>query len=180
MNYLKFRVLIFIFIFSSSLFCQELSTVPERSPEQEALKQTEKLQQELHLTIEQARRVHEINLKYARERQASNSRSDAIRRVKEKESDLTRILNDSQREVLQNKRYERSSFQPAQITNMGIAPTTRTQRSAIPSMQEQKRTEKTRQSIRQDNSIPQNTKPSNSSSIRHSNPTNKPSTSGRR
>ena len=90
---------------------QENTAMPERSPEREAVKQTEKLQSDLQLNSDQLKRVHEINLKYARERQNSNSRSDALKRIKDKDEDLQRVLNTEQYNRLQHKRYDRSSFQ---------------------------------------------------------------------
>jgi Spy/CpxP family protein refolding chaperone len=53
------------------------------------------MQQELNLTTEQTQQVHEINLKYARERQVSNSRTEALQRIKNKEQDLRRVLKPS-------------------------------------------------------------------------------------
>ena len=58
------------------------------TPEQEAIKQTEKLQSELKLTDEQAKIVYEINLRYARERQLSNSRSQAMERIRNKNEEI--------------------------------------------------------------------------------------------
>lgn len=111
MNLLKIIVLFLLFLLPTLSFGQESTSIPERTPEQEAAKQTEKLQQELNLSTEQARQVHEINLKYARARKVSNTRMDAIQRIKDKEIELSRILSDQQQSQLQNKRYERSSFQ---------------------------------------------------------------------
>ncbi len=82
----------------------------QRIPEQEALKQTEKLQQELGLTDEQTRQIYEINLRYARERQISNTRTQAMERIKNKNAEYEQILNSEQNNRLQNKRYERTSF----------------------------------------------------------------------
>jgi len=87
---------------------QENSVVPKRTPEQEAIKQTEKLQQELNLSQDQSKRVYEINLRYARERQISNKRSDAMERMKNKNVDIQRVLSPEQNERLQSKRYERT------------------------------------------------------------------------
>jgi hypothetical protein len=87
---------------------QDNAVTPQRTPEQEAVKQTEKLQQELNLSIEQVRQVYEINLRYARERQISNTRSEAIERMKNKSAEIQRILNPEQKEHLQTKRYERT------------------------------------------------------------------------
>ncbi len=111
MKLLKIIVLFLLFLCPTLNFGQESTSIPERTPEQEAAKQTEKLQQELNLSTEQARQVHEINLKYARARKVSNTRMDAIQRIKDKEIELSRVLSDLQQSVLQNKRYERSSFQ---------------------------------------------------------------------
>lgn len=88
---------------------QDNSTIPQRTPEQEAAKQTEKLQQELNLTQDQAKQVYEINLRYARERQISNTRSEAVERMKNKNADIQRVLSVEQNDRLQTKRYERTS-----------------------------------------------------------------------
>jgi len=103
-------ILLSLFFINSLAYGQETSAM-DRSPEQEAAKQTEKLQAELNLTPEQVKKVQEINLKYARERQISNTRSAAMQRIKDKDSDLKRVLTSEQYIQLQNKRYERSSFQ---------------------------------------------------------------------
>lgn len=111
MKLVHYILLISFNVIFSLLPAQQLASLQERTPEQEAAFQTEKLQQELQLTSEQARQVHEINLKYARARQQSNTRADAIQRIRDKEADLNRILNENQRTTLQNKRYERTQFQ---------------------------------------------------------------------
>jgi Spy/CpxP family protein refolding chaperone len=103
-----FILSVLLFCFPAAIFAQDSGDMPERTPEQEAEKQTEKLQQELDLTPEQTRQVHEINLKYARRRQQSNSRTEAVERIKEKDNDLRKVLSSRQYEKLQSKRYERS------------------------------------------------------------------------
>lgn len=111
MKFLK--TILFVFLMCSLTFPmrgQDNSSVPQRTPEQEAAKQTEKLQQELNLTQDQTKQVYEINLRYARERQISNTRTQAIERMKNKSADIQRILNAEQNERLQTKRYERSTF----------------------------------------------------------------------
>lgn len=94
----------------SAIRSQENTVISQRIPEQEALKQTEKLQQELDLTNEQTRQIYEINLRYARERQVSNTRTQAMERIKNKNAEFEQILNTEQNNRLQNKRYERTSF----------------------------------------------------------------------
>lgn len=112
MKFLKLILLSFLLLQLNIIaYGQENTAMPERSPEQEAVKQTEKLQSELQLNSDQLKQVHEINLKYARERQNSNSRSDALKRIKDKDEDLQRVLNTEQYNRLQHKRYDRSSFQ---------------------------------------------------------------------
>ena len=127
MKVLKIILLtVVVFLLNIHVYSQENNTVQERTPEQEAIKQTEKLQNELQLTPEQVQRVNEINLKYARERQASNNRRDAIKRIKDKDNDLQKVLNQEQYQQLQNKRYERSSFQsPATGSSFRSTQTTR-------------------------------------------------------
>src|ERR1035437_2629700 len=90
------------------IYSQENSTIPKRTPEQEASKQTEKLQQELNLNQEQSNHIYEINLRYARERQISNKRSEAMERMKNKNAEIKQILSPEQNDRLQSKRYERT------------------------------------------------------------------------
>jgi Na+-transporting methylmalonyl-CoA/oxaloacetate decarboxylase gamma subunit len=87
---------------------QENSAIPKITPEQEASKQTDKLQQELNLNQEQTNHIYEINLRYARERQVSNKRSEALERMKNKNAEIKQVLNPAQYERLQSKRYERT------------------------------------------------------------------------
>jgi len=94
----------------STTHSQGNAIVSERTPEQEAGKQTEKLQQELNLSAEQSSQMYEINLRYERQRQVSNTRSQAMERIKNKNADIQRILTEEQNNQLQNKRYERTTF----------------------------------------------------------------------
>lgn len=114
MNLLKIILLAFaVIILNINLNAQD----NESTPEYEATKQTEKLQRELNLSNTQVKQVYEINLKYARARQNSTSRSEAMERMKNKDADLHRVLSNEQINQLQNKRYERSSFQSANPSN---------------------------------------------------------------
>lgn len=96
-------VLFAAFIFSISATAQSTS-VTDRTPEQEATKQTEKLQKELNLTAEQVKHVYDINLKYARERKQSNRRTDAVTRIKKKNEEISRVLSEKQNDELLSKR----------------------------------------------------------------------------
>ncbi len=98
------------FACSVALYAQDSADMPTRTPEQEALRQTEKLKQELDLTPEQTKKVYEINLRYAIQRQNSNSRSEAMERIKNKDTDIKKVLSTEQYDKLQNKHYERSTY----------------------------------------------------------------------
>ena len=107
---IKISLLLLLLCLVSAIRSQENIVISQRIPEQEALKQTEKLQQELSLTAEQTRQIYDINLRYARERQISNTRSEALERIKNKNAEFQQILNTAQNNRLQNKRYERNSI----------------------------------------------------------------------
>jgi len=110
-NGIKILLLSLFLSLGLSIRSQDNVSVPQRTPEQEAVKQTEKIQQELNLTSEQIKQVYEINLRYARERQVSNTRSQAMERIKNKNTEMQRILTENQYNQLQSKRYERTSIE---------------------------------------------------------------------
>jgi len=114
-----------ILVLTIQSYSQQSST-PEQTAEQEAVKQTEKLQVELKLSAQQAKLVHNINLKYARERLNSNSRSEAIQRIKKKYDELKLVLNIDQYSRLLNKQYERSLFQSSE-SNKANSPSIRSE-----------------------------------------------------
>ncbi len=135
------RFILLLFILSTPglpVLSQENPAVPKRTPEQEAAKQTEKLQQELDLSQDQADKLYQINLKYARQRQISNTRSEAMERMKNKNAEIQGILNSEQNSRLQSKRYERTSFDASAVTreqplnSSGLRPST-TYRTVPPS-----------------------------------------------
>ncbi|MCE1155852.1 MAG: hypothetical protein LWW91_07015 [Bacteroidales bacterium] len=106
---MKLRLFIFVVVFQLGFLHaepQENAVAPPRTPEQEATMQTNKMRQELGLTAEQAQEVYEINLRHARERQVSNSRSEALKRVKHKEQELQRVLSPRQYDRLQEMRTD--------------------------------------------------------------------------
>lgn len=110
-NGIKILLLSLFLCLGLSIRSQDNVSVPQRTPEQEAAKQTEKIQQELNLTSEQIKQVYEINLRYARERQVSNTRSQAMERIKNKNTEMQRVLTENQYNQLQSKRYERTSIE---------------------------------------------------------------------
>ena len=109
MKFFKFAsIVLFLLTMILPIYSQENSVVLKRTPEQEAAKQTEKLQQELNLNQIQANHIYEINLRYARERQISNKRSEALERMKNKNAEIKQVLSPEQNDKLQSKRYERT------------------------------------------------------------------------
>lgn len=100
---LYIAILGFAFTFSINATAQSTS-VTDRTPEQEATKQTEKLQKELNLTPDQVKHVYDINLKYAHERKQANKRTDAVTRIKKKNEEISRVLSKKQNDELLSKR----------------------------------------------------------------------------
>lgn len=113
---------VIIFIFSLFLilpfYGQENSTLPQRTPEHEASKQTERMQSELGLTDEQVKLVYDINLRYERERIVSNRRKDALERMQKKNEDLKKVLSEEQYAKLQSKRYSRNTVVEIDSSNV--------------------------------------------------------------
>lgn len=109
---------VFLLLIFSPIYSQENTSFPQRTPEQEAVKQTDRLQNELNLTPEQSRQIYDINLRYARERQISNKRSEAIERMKNKNAEIQQILSSEQNERLQTKRYERTTIESSGRTRI--------------------------------------------------------------
>ncbi|GAB1416510.1 hypothetical protein MASR2M117_19160 [Paludibacter sp.] len=108
MRFVTFLLLFTIcFNVNSEILEQENATAPSRTPEQEAAMQTEKMQTELNLSNEQSQAIYEINLRHARDRQVSNSRSQALERVKNKDAQIRDVLTRDQYNRLQDRRYER-------------------------------------------------------------------------
>lgn len=116
MKLLKIVSAFILLIMAYPVCSQDNVVIPEHTPEQEAIKQTERLHRELHLTTEQANRIYEINLRYARERQLSNTRSEAVERIKNKDAEVQQILSHEQNEKLRTKRYQHTTTRLAGIT----------------------------------------------------------------
>ena len=76
---------------------------PCRTPEEEALKQTEMLSRELQLTEQQRDTVYRIHLKYARMRQISNTRAEGLQRMNTMTQELLAVMTEEQRERFLNK-----------------------------------------------------------------------------
>ncbi|MCL2597292.1 MAG: hypothetical protein FWD66_06490 [Paludibacter sp.] len=109
----SFFIIITILIFSTlQIFAQtdENGVGSVRSPETEALRQTERMKTDLNLTPTQEKLVYNINLKYEKQRQQSNDRRKAVERIKNKNDELQKVLTEHQYAKLQSKRYNQSAL----------------------------------------------------------------------
>jgi hypothetical protein len=129
----KILLLILLLCLVCPIHSQDNSTVPERTPEQVASQQTNKLQQELNLTPEQCQQMYDINLRYERQRRISNTRSEALERVKNKNAEIQHVLTNEQNNRLQNRRYQRSTIELQPINRTQQPPNTSGPRSATES-----------------------------------------------
>ncbi len=69
---------------------------PQRTPEQEAQKRTERMKRELLLTDTQEAEVYKINLKYAELRRQPATHEDIIARIQAMNAELQAILTPEQ------------------------------------------------------------------------------------
>lgn len=115
---MKFNIKSFFIIIIMLISCT-LQTIAQtggnakgavRSPETEALRQTERMKNDLNLTPTQEKLVYNINLKYEKERQQSNSRSEALERIRNKNEELRKVLTEQQYSQLQSKRYNQAAL----------------------------------------------------------------------
>ncbi len=100
----RFFYTILFLILGLIAIAQKQASTPQRTPEQEAAKQTEMLARILpNLTDIQKQHLYEINLKYIKERQEHPGRTAAIERIKRKHTDYQNILTDAQYKTLQKQ-----------------------------------------------------------------------------
>jgi len=176
--YLIVLVLISCMLFNLNMIAQETAPAPVRTPEQEATLQTQKMQKELNLNNAQLQAIYEINLKHARERQASNSRSQALERTKNKNSEIRQVLTTDQYNRLQDKRYERYPSGANSYTNPNVPqqrttqPVTQPRTSGTIIQQQDRNTQvRTQPSTRQPNTNSRTITPSTNRSTVVSPPT---------
>jgi len=107
-----FTIIIFLIFSTLQVFAQTEVNGDGvvRSPEVEALRQTERMKNDLNLTPTQEKLVYNINLKYEKERQQSTDRREALERIKSKNEELRKVLTEQQYAQLQSKRYNPTTF----------------------------------------------------------------------
>ena len=98
----RFVYIIFFSFITCVALAQKPATTPQRTPEQEAAKQTDMLTRVLpDLSDVQKQQLYDINLKYIKERAKHPERNAAIERLKRKQADYQNILTETQFEILQ-------------------------------------------------------------------------------
>ena len=91
---------------SFAAFAQNDEFRPSRTPEEEAMKQTEMLARELTLSEQQRDTVYKIHLKYAIMRQVSNTRAEGLERLNAMTKELLNVMTQEQQEAFLNKQIE--------------------------------------------------------------------------
>lgn len=106
---MRFLYTILFLVFGLIAIAQKQASTPQRTPEEEAAKQTEMLVRLLpNLTDLQKQHLYTIHLKYIKERQEHPCRTAAIERIKRKHEEYRKILTDIQYKTLQST-YENHS-----------------------------------------------------------------------
>ncbi|MDR2854435.1 MAG: hypothetical protein LBV31_03945 [Prevotellaceae bacterium] len=106
--FIRLHIVVLLLMSTFSVLAQQDDVpVTVRTPEQEALRQTERMKTDFGLTATQEKLVYNINLKYERERQLyPNDRRKALERYKNKTAELKKVLTEKQYQQLQRKRYD--------------------------------------------------------------------------
>lgn len=102
----RFVYLLFALFGGISLMAQQAEGKPQRTPQQIAERQTERLQRDVNLTEQQRDTVYAIHLKYAERRRENEDRSHVMIRMDSLREDLKGVLTDEQFKLLQQKRRE--------------------------------------------------------------------------
>ena len=95
-----------LLVSSFAAFAQNDEFRPSRTPEEEAMKQTEMLSRELTLSEQQRDTVYKIHLKYALLRQVSNTRAEGLERLNSMTKELLAVMTPEQQEAFLNKQIE--------------------------------------------------------------------------
>ncbi|MBO5960697.1 MAG: hypothetical protein J6P99_02490 [Paludibacteraceae bacterium] len=111
----RFFYTVLFLLFAMVAMSQKKASTPQRTPQQEAAKQTEMLARILpDLTEQQKRVLYDINLKYIKERQEQAERTATIERIKRKHLDYQAVLIRVQYEILKKQcENSRVHCQPA-------------------------------------------------------------------
>lgn len=110
----KYLFLLLLFV-STAAWCEEpeAPSHPQRTPEEIARKQTERLTRELNLTDSvQHVRLYELHLKHVRLRMAGTTRAQDLANLQSFYQELQRILTPAQYDAFMNKQVSPGPRQP--------------------------------------------------------------------
>lgn len=105
-------IIISLLAVTFAAMAQNESRRPVRTPEEEAMKQTEMLQRELMLTEQQHDTIYRIHLKYARLRQVSNTRAEMLERMNAMTAEITNMLTPLQKKLFLGKQIDPTPRRP--------------------------------------------------------------------
>ena len=99
----KFFIFGFFALFASTMSAQEVDNRPQRTPEEEALKQTTRLVRELDI-VDSLRfdTIYRMHLKYARWRQKGLTRAENMQRMQAIHDELMNLLSPEEFERFMN------------------------------------------------------------------------------
>ena len=115
----KYGLLLLAMLLAGWIFAQDQSsTMPQRTPEEEALKQTEKMVRMLGITDSvEIDTLYRMKLKYAKIRRQANNRDEHIQHSQQAEEELKGILTPAQYERFKQiqKDNQPHSVQPQSV-----------------------------------------------------------------
>ena len=109
----RFLLFFSIALLSVLVYAQDGPPRPVRTPEEEAMKQTEMLQRELALNSFQYDTIYRIHLKYARMRQISNTRAEMLERINNMFAEILNMLTPEQQNLFMGKQISPGQRRPA-------------------------------------------------------------------
>lgn len=99
----RFLSFVFIAFLAVTMIAQESSDRPQRTPEEEALKQTTRLVRELGISDSiRFDTIYRMHLKYARWRQTGLTRAENMKRMQSIHAELERLLTPKEFELFMN------------------------------------------------------------------------------
>ena len=105
---IRFNYILFILVIFSISLTAQTSSVPQRTASDIALKQTKMLANELHLTDTLlCKKIYQMHLKYAKMREISNTREEALKRMVQIQEELRHLLSPEQFTTFMNRQLNR-------------------------------------------------------------------------
>lgn len=103
LRYLRIHIVLLLALAASTAFAQDVQSVPRRTAEERAMKQTEMLVRDLAITDSVLRdTIYRVHLRYVRRREQAETRMEAVECINRLLLELKGILSPSQYERLQS------------------------------------------------------------------------------